>query len=121
MGTHSQLRPCSANEALLGAISLRISPICNGKAYWLPARDHFKQPGLLMFREIDANPPTNLPRWLSVKTESGILRALAFVAARDGMAYAGRLPMEKIAHVLARAAGHWSSSAQYLFRATKKS
>ncbi|MNE67995.1 ChaC-like protein [compost metagenome] len=69
-----------------------------------------------MVREIDANPPTNVPRWISVKTESGIVRALAFVAARDGMAYAGKLPMEKVAHVLARAAGHWGSAAQYLFR-----
>ncbi|WP_223519623.1 gamma-glutamylcyclotransferase [Pseudomonas sp. GL-B-19] len=89
---------------------------CNGLAYRLPAQDHFKQLGLLMFREIDANPPTNVPRWISVKTETGILRALAFVAARDGMAYAGKLPMEKVAHVLARAAGHWGSAAQYLFR-----
>lgn len=89
---------------------------CNGLAYRLPAQDHFKQLGLLMFREIDANPPTNVPRWISVKTESGILRALAFVAARDGKAYAGKLPMERVAHVLARAAGHWGSAAQYLFR-----
>ncbi|VVO28267.1 gamma-glutamylcyclotransferase [Pseudomonas fluorescens] len=89
---------------------------CNGLAYRLPAQDHFKQLGLLMFREIDANPPTNVPRWISVKTESGVVRALAFVAARDGMADAGKLPMEKVAHVLARAAGHWGSSAQYLFR-----
>ncbi|WP_458369555.1 gamma-glutamylcyclotransferase [Pseudomonas fluorescens] len=89
---------------------------CNGLAYRLPTQDHFKQLGLLMVREIDANPPTNVPRWISVKTESGIVRALAFVAARDGMAYAGKLPMEKVAHVLARAAGHWGSAAQYLFR-----
>jgi cation transport protein ChaC len=89
---------------------------CNGLVYRLPAQDHFKQLGLLMRREIDANPPTNVPRWLSVKTEAGVVRALAFVASRDGMAYAGKLPLETVAHVLARAAGHWGSSAQYLFR-----
>ena len=89
---------------------------CKGLAYRLPARDHFGQLGLLMRREIDANPPTNVPRWISVKTEGGTLRALAFVAAPDGNAYAGKLPLEKVAHVLARAAGHWGSAAQYLFR-----
>jgi cation transport protein ChaC len=89
---------------------------CNGLAYRLPAQDHFKQLGLLMRREIDANPPTNIPRWISVKTEAGLLRALAFVAARDGVAYTGKLSAENVAHVLARAAGHWGSAAQYLFR-----
>lgn len=89
---------------------------CQGVAYRLPAADHFNQIGLLLFREIDANPPTNVARWITVKTESGTLRALAFVAARDGKAYAGKLPMDKIAQVLARAAGHWGSAAQYLFR-----
>lgn len=89
---------------------------CNGLAYRLPTQDHFKQLAMLMLREIDANPPTNVPRWILVKTESGILRALAFVAARDGMAYAGKLPKAEVAHVLASAAGHWGSAAQYLFR-----
>jgi cation transport protein ChaC len=89
---------------------------CNGLVYRLPAQDHFKQLGLLMRREIDANPPTNVPHWISVKTETGILRALAFVASRDGPAYAGKLPLIQVAQVLARAAGHWGSAAQYLFR-----
>lgn len=89
---------------------------CNGLVYRLPAQDHGKQLAALMLREIDANPPTNVPRWISVKTETGVVRALAFVAARDGMAYAGKLPIERVAHVLARAAGHWGSAAQYLYR-----
>lgn len=89
---------------------------CQGVAFRLPAQDHFKQLGLLLAREIDANPPTNVARWITVKTASGPLRALAFVAARDGRAYAGKLPMDKVAQVLARAAGHWGSAAQYLFR-----
>ncbi|MDF9778720.1 hypothetical protein OKW11_005677 [Pseudomonas baetica] len=35
-------------------------------------QDHFKQSGPLMVREVDANPPTNVSRWISVKTESGM-------------------------------------------------
>lgn len=89
---------------------------CKGLAYRLPKEDHFGQLGLLMRREIDANPPTNVPRWITVKTEGGPVQALAFVAAPDGRAYAGKLPLEQVAHVLARAAGHWGSCAQYLFR-----
>ncbi len=89
---------------------------CKGIAYRLPAHDHFGQLGLLMRREIDANPPTNVPRWISVKTEKGTVRALAFVAAPGGNAYSGKQSLEKVAHVLARAAGHWGSAAQYLFR-----
>lgn len=89
---------------------------CKGVAYRLPKEDHFGQIGLLLRREIDANPPTNVPRWISVKTEQGTVRALTFVAAPGGNAYAGTLPIEKVAHVLARAAGHWGSCAQYLFR-----
>ena len=41
---------------------------CNGLAYRLPPQDHFQQLMLLMVREIDANPPTNIPRWIYVKT-----------------------------------------------------
>lgn len=89
---------------------------CKGVAYRLPAKDHFGQIGLLVRRELDANPPTNVPRWISVKTKGGTLRALAFVADPEGRAYAGRLSLERVAHVLARAAGHWGSTAQYLFR-----
>lgn len=89
---------------------------CQGLVYRLPSQDHFKQIGLLLAREIDANPQTNVARWISVKTTSGPLRALAFVAARNGKAYAGKLPMDKVAQVLSRAAGHWGSAAQYLFR-----
>ena len=89
---------------------------CNGLAYRLPPQDHFQQLMLLMVREIDANPPTNIPRWIYVKTGQDTIRALAFVAARQGVAYAGKLPLESVAHILARAAGHWGSAAQYLFR-----
>lgn len=93
---------------------------CNGIVYRLPGHDHFGQLGQLMRREIDANPPTNVPRWIKVRTGEGPLRALAFVAAPEGRAYAGRLPLEQVADTLARAAGHWGSSAQYLFRTVSK-
>jgi len=42
------------------------------------------------------------------------------VVDRNFPAYAGRLPLEQVADTLARAAGHWGSSAQYLFRTVSK-
>lgn len=93
---------------------------CKGLAYRLPAQDHFGQLGLLLRRELDDNPSTNVPRWIMVKTEKGTICALAFVATQGGRAYAGKLPIEKVAHVLARAAGNWGSTAQYLFNTVTK-
>jgi len=93
---------------------------CSGLAYRLPQDDHRAQLDRLVRREIDANPPTNIPRWINVKTEQGPVRALAFVADPAGRAYAGRLPLGQVADVLARAAGHWGSAAHYLFRTVSK-
>ena len=92
---------------------------CNGNAYSLPNKDHKAQIVRLLEREIDANPPTKVPRWIDVSVDDFNLKALTFVADPDGPAYAGKLPLEKVAWTLARAAGHWGSSAQYLFNTFK--
>jgi cation transport protein ChaC len=93
---------------------------CVGIAFRLPAGDNHRQVVQLLRREIDANPPTNIPRWIEVSTTEGRLKALAFVASPKGSAYAGRRPLPEVAHVLARAAGHWGSAAQYAFRTISK-
>ena len=74
----------------------------------------------LLEREIDAKPPTNVARWVPVKSERGPAIALTFVADARGPAYAGRLPLEEVASITARAAGHWGSSAAYLQRTVAK-
>jgi glutathione-specific gamma-glutamylcyclotransferase len=89
---------------------------CTGIAYRLPSTGHAEQIDKLLRREIDGNPPTNVPRWIRTRTSQGSVRALAFVAAPSGKAYAGKLPLEEVAAILARAAGHWGSAAQYLLR-----
>ena len=88
---------------------------CFGNAYALPSKDHKAQIVRLLEREIDANPPTNVPRWIDVSTNGSTIKALTFIADPDGPAYAGKLSPEKVAWTLARAAGHWGSSAQYLY------
>lgn len=93
---------------------------CRGIAYRLPAENHAAQIGVLLRRELDANPPTNVPRWINVATREGPVRALTFVAEPKGPAYAGRQSLEAVSHVLARAAGHWGTTAQYLYRTVSK-
>ena len=89
---------------------------CVGIAYRLAGDDMHAQIVRLLKREIDANPPTNVPRWIDVMAGDEKVKALAFVASPSGPAYAGRRSLSEVAHVLARAAGHWGSSAQYAYR-----
>jgi cation transport protein ChaC len=93
---------------------------CVGNVYSLPNRDHKSQIVRLLEREIDANPPTNIPRWIDVSTGQSDVKALTFIADPKGPAYAGKLPIDEVAWTLARAAGHWGSSAQYLFNTFTK-
>ena len=93
---------------------------CVGIAFRLPAGDNRAQIVTLLKREIDANPPTNVPRWIEVSTERGRLKALAFIALPKGNAYAGKLSLPEVASVLSRAAGHWGSAAQYAFNTITK-
>src|SRR3954468_19549479 len=53
---------------------------CVGIAYRLPPGDKQGQIVRLLEREIDANPPTNVPRWIDVSTDEGRFKALAFIA-----------------------------------------
>ena len=87
---------------------------CAGVAYRLPDADHLGQLTRLLARETDGTPPTNLPRWIRLRTRQGPLTALAFVASPLGANYAGRQPLPAVAQTLARAAGHWGSGAAYL-------
>ena len=93
---------------------------CVGLAFRLPAGDNHGQITTLLKREIDANPPTNIPRWIDVSTAEGRLKALAFVALPKGNAYAGKRSLPEVASVLSRAAGHWGSAAQYAFNTITK-
>lgn len=55
-----------------------------------------------------------VPRWVTLLTETGALRAIAFVANREGPRYAGRIPEETAADHIARACGHIGPAAAYL-------
>jgi cation transport protein ChaC len=88
---------------------------CSGIVYRLPAEDEIGQMTRLLWRETDATPSTNVPRWVSLETDRGPLTAIAFVASPAGANYAGNVPLAEVARSLAHAAGHWGSGAQYLY------
>ena len=71
----------------------------------------------LFRRKLVVKPPGTPPRWLDAQTEDGPIRALGFVMDRRSPFHAGRLPLEEVADVLARAAGHWGTCAEYLHNA----
>lgn len=87
---------------------------CKGVLYTLPPEDPAEQLDRLFRREFTVKPITNMPRWITVATESGPVPALAFVINRASANYAGRLTADAVAEVLARACGHWGSGAEYL-------
>ncbi|MCB1516813.1 MAG: gamma-glutamylcyclotransferase [Hyphomicrobiaceae bacterium] len=93
---------------------------CKGLVYQLPDADPVAEMVALLKREIDASPPTNVPRWITVDAGGTPMKALAFVADPSGPAYAGRLPLEEVAHITARAAGHWGAAATYLQRTVEQ-
>ncbi len=56
------------------------------------------------------------PRWVSVKTPDGVIRAVTFVVNREGVRYVRRLDLERIALHVATASGALGSCMEYLHR-----
>lgn len=55
-----------------------------------------------------------VPRWVSVRTQQGAIRALTFTANRDHPRYVGRLPLEAAVQALAMAEGPLGRARDYL-------
>jgi glutathione-specific gamma-glutamylcyclotransferase len=87
---------------------------CRGMVFDLTPGDPAAQLDRLFRREFTFKPINNVPRWITVQTSQGAVAALAFVVNRASPLYAGRLPPDAVATVLACACGHWGSGAEYL-------
>jgi glutathione-specific gamma-glutamylcyclotransferase len=87
---------------------------CRGMVFDLAPDDPAAQLDRLFRREFTFKPINNIPRWITVQTAQGAVPALAFVVNRDSPLYAGRLPLDQVAAVLAQACGHWGTGAEYL-------
>jgi cation transport protein ChaC len=93
---------------------------CDGVAYRLPngeQREHIRN---LVGREITMREDLGMVRWVTVRTDTGPLRALVFWAGPKGDGIALMLPLERVAWVLARACGHIGSCASYLYNTVEK-
>ena len=89
---------------------------CHGMVQSLPQGDIRGALIALLRREMSSRTSTNRPRWILVDVEGVRTKAIAFCADRHGPAYAGRQPLAAVADVLATAAGHAGSCAEYLLR-----
>jgi glutathione-specific gamma-glutamylcyclotransferase len=83
---------------------------CKGMVYRLPRQGLAANIEGLLRKE-----PPFPPRWLTVVTACGMVRAFSFTHPGKGIGYAGRLSDEAIADALARAVGMIGSMAQYVY------
>jgi cation transport protein ChaC len=88
---------------------------CRGVAFRLPPDHPEEQLVRLLRREISYKPPANRPGWHRVKSGGEDFRALAFTVCRKSPSYTRQIAEAEIASMIARAAGHWGSCAEYLF------
>ncbi|MEX6506109.1 gamma-glutamylcyclotransferase [Jiella sp. M17.18] len=88
---------------------------CDGVIYRLSEEDRAGQLRRVLFREIRFRETVDMARWVPVHTAEGKIRALTFWAGPTGDRIASKLPLDEVAHILARACGHAGSCAEYLF------
>lgn len=87
---------------------------CHGRVLRVPRGEVRNVLGTLFRREIVVKPGVNVPRWLTTDTPDGPVQAIGFVVNRSSPHYAGRLAPDEAARMIATAAGHWGSCAEYL-------
>ena len=87
---------------------------CAGVVYRLPAPVVIEELHLLWRREMIVG--SYRPKWVGVNAGNRRLVALAFTVKHDHPQYAGKLPIDEEARVIANAAGAFGSSLDYLER-----
>jgi cation transport protein ChaC len=89
---------------------------CDGVAFRLPDETRLDDLVKMVRREIIFREDLDMVRWVDVRTETGKLRALVFWAGpKHGNGISLKLPLERVAFVLARACGYAGSCAEYLY------
>ena len=107
--------PRAARPARPGLVlGLMPGGACRGVAFRLPSPLAIDELHLLWRREMVLG--SYVPRWVQVDAGGRRLHALAFVVKRDHPQFAGALPLERQAEVIAQACGHLGSSHDYLER-----
>ena len=88
---------------------------CEGMAFRLSDDSRLSELCLMVRREIVVQEDLGMVRWIKVRAGAGQLRALVFWAGPQGDGISLKLPLERVAWVLARACGHGGSCAEYLY------
>ena len=88
---------------------------CEGMAFRLSDHSRLSELCLMVRREIVVQEDLGMVRWIKVRAGAGQLRALVFWAGPQGDGISLKLPLERVAWVLARACGHGGSCAEYLY------
>ncbi len=112
LGWDRHFRGSSERPGLM--LALDHGGMCTGVAQRLPADAIEGNLDRLLRREIVCTPSPFPPRWITVATTGGPVRAIAFAMDRRSPAYIRGLSADEIADVLAVAAGQWGSMAEYL-------
>ena len=92
---------------------------CHGVVYRLPEDEIESNLGQLFRREMFVKPDPMVPIWVEVQTELGPVLAITFVIDQLGNMYVAGLSVERTADVLAVAAGHVGSMADYLYQTVR--
>jgi cation transport protein ChaC len=93
---------------------------CAGVAYRLPPGNEAAQIRRLLEREITVREDLGMVRWVTAQTHQGACRCLVFFAGPKGKGIALKLPLERVAAILASACGHGGSCAAYLYNTVVK-
>ena len=88
---------------------------CNGIVYTLPPMDQQAQVMKLLRREVSYKPFNNMPILVDVDCGGQRLPCITFTVRKESPYRMAGLPLEEVAHILARAAGHVGSGAEYLY------
>jgi glutathione-specific gamma-glutamylcyclotransferase len=88
---------------------------CRGVVFRLPPDAIHPNLDRLIRREMPLKRPTDPWRWVTVRTDEGHVRAIAFPINRQSQAYLPGLTDEEIVNAIATAAGERGSMADYLY------
>ncbi|UUX51916.1 gamma-glutamylcyclotransferase [Nisaea acidiphila] len=86
---------------------------CRGVAFRIPRETALEELEIVWRREMVSD--AYIPRWLTLSSEEGPIRAIGFVMNRDHERYVGQLPEEEMARTIERAHGFLGPCAEYLF------
>jgi cation transport protein ChaC len=89
---------------------------CHGVLLRIPENVETETVRTLVRREITVREDLGRARWISARTAEGPVWALVFWAGPSGKGISLGLSLESVAARLARACGHYGSSAEYLYQ-----